>query len=151
MLRRIIGIGNLLLKDEGVGIHLIEYLRKEGGPLDGVELVDGATGGFDLLPFIEDSEKVVIVDAMKAPGGIPGSVYRFTPGDYETGTRGSSLHDITLEDLFRLIRTKNKHLPPVVIFGVEPCEIGWGMELTPKIKELLPRLRELVLKEIQDA
>ncbi|MGE5307807.1 MAG: HyaD/HybD family hydrogenase maturation endopeptidase [Deltaproteobacteria bacterium] len=151
-MKRIIGIGNLLLKDEGVGVHLVESLKSEKLP-EGVELVDGATCGFDLLPFIEESDKVVIVDAMKAPDGEPGAVYRFTPEDYQTRPcGGASLHDVTLEDIFSIIKTtKRKRLPEIVIFGVEPAEIGWGMELTDKVKAVLPRLKELVLKEMKDA
>lgn len=150
-MKRIIGCGNLLLKDEGVGVHLIEHLKGVLLP-ENVELIDGATGGFDLLPYIEDAEKVVIVDAVKAPGGVPGSVYRFTPDDFESDdVPSTSLHDISLRDIFRLIRAMRKKLPPVVIFGVEPYELKWGMELTEPIQKLLPRLTELVLKEMQDA
>lgn len=146
-MKRIIGCGNLLLKDEGVGVHLIEYLKKSELPA-GVELIDGACGGFDLLSYFDDAEQVVIVDAMQAPDGSPGNVYRFTPEDFETDSCPStSLHDITLKDVFRLVRKTCVSQPRIVVFGVEPAEIGWGMELTDRIRELLPRLKELVIKE----
>ena len=63
----ILGIGNLLLKDEGVGIHLIQLLEKESLP-PGVELVDGGTSTLDILPLLKDADKIIVVDAMQARG-----------------------------------------------------------------------------------
>ena len=148
---RVIGCGNLLLQDEGIGIHLIRYLEQRQLP-EGIELIDGSTGGFDLLPYFEDSRKVVIVDAVKSPGGKAGDIYRFTPDDFDTAaTPKTSLHDITLKDMFELVKRTKGSLPPVVLFGVEPLLIDWGMELTTDVAAVLPRLGELVMKEIQDA
>jgi hydrogenase maturation protease len=148
---RVIGCGNLLLQDEGVGIHLIRRLETMKVP-EGVELIDGSTGGFDLLPYFEDSEKVIIVDTVKSPDGKPGDIYRFTPDDFDTAaTPKTSLHDITLKDMFELVKRTRGALPPVVLFGVEPLEIDWGMELTEDVAAALPRLGELVLKEIGHA
>jgi hydrogenase maturation protease len=146
-MKKIIGCGNLLLKDEGIGVHLIEYLKAKELPVD-VELIDGACGGFDLLPHIQDAEKVVIVDAIKADGK-PGDIYKFTPDDFSTDSfPKTSLHDITLKDLFQIMK-KMGPLPQIVIFGVEPKEMNWGTELTEDIKKLLPRLSELVIEEIK--
>ncbi|HRZ14252.1 MAG TPA: hydrogenase maturation protease [Candidatus Omnitrophota bacterium] len=148
-MKRIIGCGNLLLQDEGVGIHLIEYLKHQTLPED-IELIDGATGGFDLIPFIEDAEKVVIVDAIRA-GSVPGAIYRFTPDNFETNAElNTSLHDVTLKDIFRIIQLK-RILPPVVIFGVEPKAMDLGMELTADIRRVVPELSALVLEEINHA
>jgi len=132
-------------------VHLIKSLEGEKLP-PGVELVDGACGGFDLMEYIEDAEKVVIVDTVTAPGGVPGAVYRFTPDDFETDQfPKTSLHDISLKDIFSLIKQTRKELPGIVIFGVEPRDLDWGMELSETVSKQLPKLRELVLREIQDA
>ena len=71
----VIGIGNILLSDEGVGIRVVEELRKRELP-EGVELHDGATLGLTLLNFLDGADKAIIVDAVKA-GGNPGDVYCF--------------------------------------------------------------------------
>jgi len=148
-MRRIIGCGNLLFKDEGVGIHLIRYLEGKKLPED-IELVDGATGGFDLLDFIEGSEKVVIVDAVKSSGR-PGEIYKFRPEDFDVEAfPKTSLHDICLKDIFNIVKMRGTN-PPVTIFGVEPKVIDWGMELTDEVKAVLPRLGQLVLEDIRDA
>lgn len=148
-MKRIIGCGNLLLKDEGIGVHLIEYLKKKDLPED-IELVDGATAGFDLLPFFDGAEKVVIVDAIRAEGS-PGAVYRFTPDDFSVESAlKTSLHDITLYEIFKIAAKLGK-LPTVTIFGVQPKDITWGMELSQDLKKLLPELGDLVIKEIKNA
>jgi len=142
----IIGCGNLLLKDEGVGVHLIEYLKKVDLPKD-VELVDGGTAGLNLIDFIKNAQKVVIVDAVKA-GGQPGDIYSFSPQDFETETSlKTSLHDITLKDVFRIMRQTDS-LPNIKIIGIEPKEIDIGTELSGELKEKLARLSEIVLKEV---
>lgn len=150
-MKRIIGCGNLLLKDEGIGIHLIRYLQDHSKAVSpDVELIDGACGGFDLIPFFEGADKVIIVDAVKA-GGSPGDVYKFGPSDFEVSAPPStSLHDVSLKEVFAIVE-KIQGLPPVTIFGVEPKEIGWGMELTQELQAVLPRLAELVTKELTNA
>jgi hydrogenase maturation protease len=148
-MKRIIGCGNLLLQDEGVGVHLIRYLQGKILPCD-VELIDGAAGGFDLLPFIQDSDRVIIVDAIKAKGD-PGEIYKFGPEDYDTDSfPQTSLHDVCLKDVFNIVKLTGP-LPSITIFGVEPKTVDWGMELTEVVRAVLPRLGELVLKEIANA
>ena len=148
-MKRIIGCGNLLLQDEGIGVHLIRYLQEKMLP-EGVELIDGATGGFDLLPFIQDADQVVIVDAVKGQGN-PGDIYKFGPEDYETDSfPKTSLHDVCLKDIFNIVKLTGP-LPSITIFGVEPKTMDWGMDLTDEVKAILPRLGELVLAEISHA
>jgi hydrogenase maturation protease len=149
MMKRIIGCGNLLMQDEGIGVHLIEYLRDKRVP-SGVELVDGGCSGFDLLGFIQESRQVIIVDAIKAAGQ-PGDIYKFSPDDYQTDTfPKTSLHDVSLKDIFEIVK-RTGNLPKITIFGVEPKTMDWGIELTPEVQKVLPRLAELVIKEIQNA
>ncbi len=115
-----------------------------------VELVDAACGGFDIMPHLDEAEKVVIVDAIKA-GGEPGQIYKFGLDDFSTDSSPStSLHDITLREVLLLSR-KLAPLPKITIFGIEPKEIKWGMELTPEVENVLPRLAELVLQELENA
>jgi hydrogenase maturation protease len=145
-MRKIIGCGNLLLQDEGVGVHLIEYLKTKPLPED-IECIDGGCAGFDLLPHFEQAEKVVIIDAVKAEGK-PGDIYKFSPEDFQTDSPPRiSFHDVTLKEIFDILK-KLGTLPAITIFGVEPKTIEWGMELSPDIQNILPRLADLVLKEI---
>ena len=148
-MKRIIGCGNLLLQDEGIGVHLIRYLQEAKLP-DDVELIDGATGGFDLLSFIQDASRVIIVDAVKGKGK-PGDIYKFGPEDFETDSYPkTSLHDVCLKDIFQIVKLTGP-LPSVTIFGVEPKTMDWGMELTDEVRAALPKLGKLVLEEILNA
>ena len=143
----IIGCGNLLLSDEGLAVHLIEYLRQQELPED-IELIDGGTAGFELIDFIRSAQKVVIVDAVKAAGR-PGQIYRFGPEDFETESRPrTSLHGISLKDVLAAAE-KLGPLPKIKIIGAEPAEIKEGTALSAEIKRILPELARAVIGEIE--
>ena len=143
----IIGCGNLLLRDEGFGVHLIEYLKQKKLSPD-IELLDGGTAGLDLIDFIRQPDKVVIVDAVKAEGK-PGQIYSFSPQDFETeNPPKTSLHDITLKDVFQMAGQLGP-LSKITIIGIEPAIIGPGTELSPQLKKILPKVAQLVLTEIE--
>ena len=143
----ILGCGNLLLSDEGIGVHLIEYLKDKDIP-DDVELLDGGTAGFELIDFIQQAEKVIIIDAVKA-GGKPGQIYCFSPEDFQTENYPqTTLHGISLKDIFHTIE-QLQPLPKIKIIGAEPKDISPGTELSSQLKQILPRLARLVLAEIE--
>jgi hydrogenase maturation protease len=128
---------------------LIRHLQAVKMPAD-VELIDAAAGGFDLLPFITDAQRVIIVDAIKARGK-PGDIYKFVPEDFEVEPfPQTSLHDVCLKDIFNIVRLTGK-LPDITVFGIEPKTVDWGMDLTEEIRSILPRLGQLVLEEISHA
>ena len=143
----ILGIGNLLLKDEGVGIQLIQILEKETLP-PGVELVDGGTSTLDILPLLRGADKIIVIDAMKA-GGEPGSIYRCRPSDLIPSEEAPmSLHHIDFLQALKMNKMLGNDLEPrTIIFGVEPGEIEWEIGLTPALKEKIPTLKKLVLEE----
>ncbi len=143
----IVGVGNILLKDEGIGVHVVRALQEMSlaSPKGEVEVVDGGTSpsAFDTA---EGADKLIIVDAARG-GGEPGTVYRFAP-DEVSGERKllASLHDLGLMDSLRMMEAGN---PPreTVIIGVEPAEVDWGLELTPALRERLPDVVRLVVEE----
>ena len=144
----VLGIGNLLMKDDGVGVHAGRALEKCRLPAD-VDLVDGGTAGCDLLPFMAGAEKIIIIDALMG-GGPPGAVYRLTAE--ECGEQPInctlSLHELGILTVFNDLALLEGKTPPCVIIGVEPAEIDWGMELTPEVAAVLPRVLELVQQEL---
>ena len=143
----ILGIGNLLLKDEGVGIHLIQLLEKESLP-PGVELVDGGTSTLDILPLLKEADKIIVVDAMQARGE-PGSIYRCRSQDLIPAEEAPmSLHHIDFVQALKMAKLLGDDLESrTIIFGVEPQEIGWEIGLTPPLAEKMPVLKQLVLEE----
>ncbi|MCP4591028.1 MAG: hydrogenase maturation protease [bacterium] len=143
----VLGLGNILLGDEGVGVRVVEAMADTALPAN-VEVFDGATSGLDLLDTLADRRKVIVIDAL-AGDGEPGTVERLTPADLAVpAARSVSLHDLGLLETLTAARQLGICPPEVVIFGVWPKEVRWSLELSPEISRLIPRLIELILREV---
>ena len=143
----VLGTGNLLLRDEGVGVHLIQKLKEmEIG--EGIELVDGGTSLLDFIPQAEDVSKLIIVDAVKL-GGKPGTTYKICVDDsLLKGAKGmTSLHQLGVVETLAIAQKMGK-LPYTVIIGIEPKEIGYGLELSPEVERKMGKIVNLILDEI---
>lgn len=146
--RLILGVGNLLLRDEGVGVHVISALRDRELP-DDVELWDGGTASFDLLDTLAGCRQAIIIDAV-CTGSEPGTIFRLTPEDISSNKEQLiSLHQVGLMETLNVA----EHLldsPPeeVIILGIEPKEIDWGLELSAEVEAAVPKLIELVIEEL---
>lgn len=141
----ILCVGNLLLRDEGVGIHVARELMGMELP-ENVRIVDGGTEGLRLLDVIWDSDKVIVVDAVRG-GQPPGTLYRFRPEEIrERRDLKLSFHDLSLLDVLKLCEFIERK-PETVVVGIEPKDIAMGMELSPEVQKKVPKLIELVLKE----
>jgi len=143
----ILGVGNVLLSDEGVGVHVANELARMRLP-ENVSVVEGGTDGFRLLNVILEADRLVVVDAVKG-GGEPGSFYRFQIDDVRSCPTGfkTSVHQIGILEVIDLSGLIGE-TPRTVVIGVEPKSLDMGMELSPEIKEKIPRIIELVLREI---
>ena len=143
----VIGVGNLLMKDEGIGIHAVQELQAIDLPPD-VKLIDGGTSP-DLISYTRAGDKMIIIDAARA-GGEPGAIYRFKPEDIAAG-KGSlnSAHEMGVVENLNLMTFTGNKPAEVVIIGIEPAVIDWGMELSPQLEKRLPEIIKAVLKEIQ--
>jgi len=143
----VVGIGNALLRDEGIGCHVAHAL--EGIPLSDVKIIDGGTCP-DVLQFLEDADKLVIVDAVKG-GGTPGQIYRFYLEDITLEQKPLlSLHDMDLVDSLKLMQLWH-NIDKAVIIGVEPREINWGLELSPELQEKMPQIIDAILSELNNS
>ncbi|WP_041587638.1 HyaD/HybD family hydrogenase maturation endopeptidase [Thermincola potens] len=144
----VLGVGNILLQDEGVGIHVIQALQKMSLP-ENVDVIEGGTAGLELLPLIEDYSHMIVVDAVNA-GEKPGTLFRFKPDDV-TGFPGNietSVHQLGLLEVLQMGKLIGK-LPDTVIIAVQPKSFDWGMELTPELQAKMPQIIDLVFKEIE--
>ncbi len=140
----VLGIGNLLLCDEGVGVHAVRALAQEHLPPDVVALEVG-TAFLEALPEIEKADRIVLVDAMQG-GGTPGTIYRVPFEDCARPAVIASMHGFDLSRVFLLAgRTSPAE---VVVIGVEPARIDWGVDLTPEIRDVLPEVVRAVEAEV---
>ncbi|MEM4496416.1 MAG: hydrogenase maturation protease [Archaeoglobaceae archaeon] len=148
MSRVVIGLGNELLGDEGVGIEVVRILKekiKNIGCKD-VEVYEGGVSGFTLLSLIEGKEKVVIVDAVIG-NGRPGDVYRFRLSDAVERSKILSIHELDFIKCYRLAKNFSDLPENVVVVGIEPEKFELG-GLSSKVKEAIPKALELVIEEI---
>ena len=143
----VLGIGNLLLKDEGIGVHVAQKLA---AILDenNVKIIDAGTYP-DFISLVDDElEKLIVVDAV-VNGDKPGTIYRFSFDDEDLeAALPLSAHDIDVLDSLRTMALLDRQPKSTVIIGVEPRTIDFGLELSPQLEETLPKIIDLVLKEI---
>ena len=142
----VIGVGNLLMKDEGIGIHAVKALQEIVLPAD-IKLIDGGTSP-DLIAYTRAGDKMIIIDAARA-GGQAGTIYRFKPEDLVT-EKGSlaSAHELGVVQNLKLMSLTGNEPGEIVIIGIEPGEIGWGMELSAELQQRLPEIVKAALKEM---
>jgi hydrogenase maturation protease len=128
------GLGNLLLTDDGAGIHVVRAMAGRNWP-GHVQLLDVGTAVLDAVPWIEWADVILAVDAMQA-GGAPGTLYRFGLADVAGPGQSISLHDVNFVSVMPFTR---RTVPPrIVVLGIEPARIEFGMDLSPPVAAVLP-------------
>jgi hydrogenase maturation protease len=141
----ILGIGNYLMGDEGVGVHTALRLQGMGLP-ENIEIVDGGTGGFHLLQYFEDHDTVILIDAT-LDGNAPGTIRLIEPRFAQDFPRAMSTHDIGLRDMVSALQWMEK-MPHIYLFVVSIETIQQqGIELTPAIENAMPLLLEKVQEQ----
>ena len=144
----VLGIGNVLLTDEGVGVRSLNELERRYTFSDDVELLDGGTSGIELLRHIEGRDNLIIIDAMTYDQP-PGSVYRVESEDVPSVFRTRiSPHQLGLSDLLAAALLTDCMPPGLVLFGVEPESVDIGLELTETVEKSLPKLIKVVVAEL---
>lgn len=141
----ILGIGNTLRGDDGLGVYIVQHMAETGVLLpDGVELLDGGTAGFDLLGLIDGYDKIVIVDALRADD-TPGSIYRFTPEHAVERRAQYSLHEVGIMEVIRTLRIAGSD-PEIEFVGIVPENIR-DLELTisQAVKGAIPRAMKVII------
>ena len=133
----ILGVGNLLLTDEGLGIHAVRKLFENPALPADVEVVDGGTAGLGLLYYLEDVNRLVIIDAMET-GGPPGTMVRLS-GDQIPVYMAMKVspHEITLPDFLAAAKLRDLYPQEVIVWGIQPQSLEVGVELSPIVAEKL--------------
>jgi hydrogenase maturation protease len=143
----ILGIGNILLKDEGVGVHVVNKLKEIPLP-NNVEVIDGGTAGLDLTDFIANRKKVIVIDTVKA-GDKPGTIYRLTEKNLNLKPKAiMSFHEIDFMHALYLSEVMGIKPEETIVIGIEPKDMSDSTELSPEIEARIPRIIEVVMKEL---
>jgi len=144
----VLGLGNLLLQDEGVGVRVIERLRARYAFPDHVIVLDGGTLGLDLLPYIEEASHLVIVDAVNA-GKEPGTLVRLVNDEIPAflGPKVSP-HQVGLQDVLALAQLRGHSPAEVVLWGVQAERLAPGLDLSPAVAAQVEPLCARVIEEL---
>ena len=146
----VLGIGNEILMDDGIGPRLVKKL-KEKFPNPGIKYETTWMGGLDILEFIQGYQTVIFIDAIKTKDGIPGTVYQFTPSDFKETLHLSSLHDLSFLTAIEMGKKIGLNIPENIhIIAIEIVEDKiFGESFTTKIQEKYQEIFESVVNFIQ--
>src|SRR4030065_2608305 len=143
----IMGIGNILLKDEGIGVHVVRRLKEMSLP-ENVEVLDGGTAGLELVDFMENRRKLIVIDAVKT-GDKPGTIYRLTEKNLVIKPKAIiSFLEIDFLDALHISDVMKNKPEEVIVIGIEPKDVSDGIDLSPEIEERIPRIIEIVMEEL---
>jgi len=142
----VVGVGNSLMQDDGVGVHVARALSETSLP-EGVAVIDAGTDP-DVAFDLGGVDRVIVIDATRG-GEAPGTVYRFPASD-GVGAEGGrrACHDVGFLQTLRDVAAAGD-APQVVIIGVEPKVIDWGLDLSPAVAASVPRAIEVVRQELR--
>ena len=146
----VLGVGNIIMMDEGIGVHAIYEFLKEKGNFDEtqVDFIDGGTFTQDIFYLFEQYEKLLVLDVVRA-GHPPGTIYSLDEDDLVKNEKQVlSLHDVDLIDSLNMAEMRG-HRPTLKIVGIEPEKINWGTELTPTLAKAFPDFVKTARKHIE--
>ena len=144
----VLGLGNILLSDEGVGVRVVERLQECYGLPPEVQILDGGTLGLDLLPYVENSDRLLVVDALEV-GAEPGTLARLEGDEVPAYFAPKiSVHQMGLVDLLAAARLAGYALEKLVLWGAQPGKMDVGLELSPAVAAQVEPLVEKVLAEL---
>jgi hydrogenase maturation protease len=143
----ILGIGNYLMGDEGIGVHLAEQFMEEELPAN-VSVLDGGTGGFHLLEYFEKHDIVILADAT-LDGNVPGTIRLIKPKFARDFPQAMSTHDIGLKDMVSALQLLGT-MPEIHLFVVSIESIQQqGIELTDDVRKILPQLKNQIRELVE--
>lgn len=144
----VLGVGNLLRADDGVGVHAVQALAQEPWPAEAVDFLDGGTFTQDIFHLFQQYRHVLVLDALHG-GKAPGTIYRLSERELRhNDAQRLSIHDIDLLDSLQMAELLGNR-PALTVLGIEPAAIDqWSMELSPALQAVFPQYLEAARREI---
>ena len=144
----ILGVGNIILKDEGFGVRVAEYLDHNYTFPDSVQIVDGGTLGIELTQYVTGTNKLLVIDSING-GAEPGTVFRFhNDAIMEHFQDKLSAHEVGIQDVLALLTVTGHKIPDVIVIGAQPFDVEAGVGLSDGMQALLPQIVEQALKDL---
>jgi hydrogenase maturation protease len=149
----VLGLGNPILTDDGVGIHVVRAAASRCSPFKDVVFAEASVGGLRLLDLLAGYQRVIFVDAIQTRGGQPGDIYRLGPGDLQGSLHSGSTHDLSLRGALDLGRRLDMVLPDdrdLIILAVEVEDVlTFGEACTSAVTRAIPQAVEIVLADLE--
>ncbi len=153
MKTRVIGLGNTILSDDGVGVYAAREVRRalENGGAGSADVVESEVGGFDLMELMTGWDRVILLDSIQFDGVAPGTLLELDPQDLRTSLRIRSVHDIDLPTVLKLGRLMGLQMPgQVLIYAIQAADAHTlGETMTPPVRQAMARVVEAVLNRIE--
>jgi hydrogenase maturation protease len=146
----VLGLGNILHCDDGAGAQVISRLRADRRVPADVSLVEGGTLGLELLPYVWDCGRLIVIDAIDV-GEVPGALVRMSGEELNSLPTNSSVHQLGVSDLLVALRMLAERQPEVVLLGVQPENTDWSSELSLGVAATVDSLVEAAIRELQAA
>ena len=143
----VLGLGNTLHSDDGVGPQAIQRLRNDARVPEDATLIEGGTLGLELLTYIWDCSYLLVLDAVDV-GQPPGTLVRMSSQELQTLPGKGSVHQLGVADLLVALRVLARQQPTVVLLGVQPATTDWGTELSPAVEAVMGSLIEAAVAEL---
>jgi hydrogenase maturation protease len=145
----VLGVGNTLLTDEGLGVHALEMLEAGYDLPDDVTLIDGGTSAMEILEDLENLDALIIADAVFAhqePGALVKLDGEAVPAFFK---RNMSPHQVGLSDVLAALQFNDRDPKKTVICGIKPVSMQLGMEMTPEVSAQMPALVDMMVGELR--
>ena len=134
----VLGIGNIILSDEGFGVRVVEYLEKNFRFPENVSLLDGGTLGVELTHFITGTRRLLIIDSIDG-GAEGGKIFHLRGEEIKNHfAQKISAHEVGIQDVLTMLELSGKKIPCVELIGAQPFSLEAGVELTEPMKKLVP-------------
>lgn len=144
----VLGIGNVILQDEGFGVRAAELLQEKYDFPPTVQIIDGGTLGAELLNFITGTKHLLVLDAINGDKAA-GTIFRFENEDVMMRFQDKlSVHEVGIQDLLATLLVTGRAIPDVVVLGAQPYAIGAGVALSDSMAALLPEIERRALIEL---
>lgn len=144
----VLGIGNILHGDDGAGAQVISRLRVDPRVPPDVPLVEGGTLGLELLPYVWDCARLIVIDAIDV-GEPPGTVVRMSGEELDSLPGNSNVHQLGVSDLLVALRLLAEQQPQIVLLGVQPRSTDWSSDLSCLVAATINSLVEATIRELQ--
>jgi hydrogenase maturation protease len=143
----VLGVGNTIHSDDGLGVHAMRKLESDRRLPKGITVIDGGTQGLELLSFLHDCSRLLLLDAVDT-GAEPGTMVRLAEAELRGLRTGSSVHQLGVADLLNTLPLVSEIDREIVILGVQPGSTDWGTELSPAVEAAIGPLVEKAIEEL---